>query len=103
VSEQPTAARCHHPQVAREGQVDLRGGVVAWREWATAATPPVVFLHGTPGSRLFIPDPTLDHRVITFDRPGYGLSTPLRIPSLSGVAEIVTRVAVTALLWEAGH
>jgi pimeloyl-ACP methyl ester carboxylesterase len=80
--------------VAREGQVDLRGGgVVAWREWGDRGNPPVVFLHGTPGSRLFIPDPTLDRRVITFDRPGYGVSTPLGIPSLSGVAEIVSRIA----------
>jgi pimeloyl-ACP methyl ester carboxylesterase len=79
--------------VAREGPVDLRGGgVVAWREWGDRGNPPIVFLHGTPGSRLLIPDPTLDHRVITFDRPGYGLSTPLRIPSLSGVAETVSRI-----------
>jgi hypothetical protein len=73
VSEQPTAARCHHPQVAGEGQVDLHGGgVVAWREWGDRGNPPVVFLHGTPGSRLFIPDRALDSRVITFDRPATG-------------------------------
>jgi pimeloyl-ACP methyl ester carboxylesterase len=78
--------------VAREGQADLGGGgTVAWREWGDRGNPPVVFLHGTPGSRLFIPDPTL-YRVITFDRPGYGLSTPLGVPSLFGVAEIVSRI-----------
>jgi pimeloyl-ACP methyl ester carboxylesterase len=82
----------------REGRVDLPGGgLVAWREWGDSAGDPVVFLHGTPGSRLFFPDPALrcasGVRVVTFDRPGYGRSTPLTIPSLSAVAEIIARIA----------
>lgn len=82
----------------REGWAELSGGgLVAWREWGGFVGHPVVFLHGTPGSRLFFPDPALRSalgvRVITFDRPGYGRSTPLPIPSLSGVVEIIARIA----------
>jgi pimeloyl-ACP methyl ester carboxylesterase len=50
---------------------------------------PVFFLHGTPGSRLFCPDPDPGVRLITLDRPGYGLSTPLEVPTLSSVAELL--------------
>lgn len=39
---------------------------------------PVLFFHGTPGSRLFVPPEEVSRqehaRVITVDRPGYGLS-----------------------------
>ncbi|WP_238013410.1 alpha/beta hydrolase [Dactylosporangium sp. AC04546] len=47
-----------------------------------------MFLHGTPGSRLSRPDDDAlgGVRLITLDRPGYGLSTPVRRPSLLGVA-----------------
>ncbi len=89
-----SAAPCEDGWVPREGRLDLpAGGVVAWREWGEEAGTPVVFLHGTPGSRLFAPDPSAAARVISFDRPGYGQSTPLPIPSLSAVAEIVARIA----------
>jgi pimeloyl-ACP methyl ester carboxylesterase len=82
----------------REGEVDLPGGgSVAFREWGDPEGRPVVFLHGTPGSRLFFPDPALRFapgvRVLTFDRPGYGRSTPPDVPSLAAVAEIVGRLA----------
>ena len=82
----------------REGHVELPGGrLVAWREWGDSSGRPVVLVHGTPGSRLFFPDPTLRSasvaRVVTFDRPGYGQSTPLPIPSLLEVADIVARIA----------
>jgi pimeloyl-ACP methyl ester carboxylesterase len=40
----------------------------------------VVLMHGAPGSRLFSPDPAATQaagvRLITFDRPGYGRSSP---------------------------
>jgi pimeloyl-ACP methyl ester carboxylesterase len=46
---------------------------------------------------LFLADPAFDAssglRVLTFDRPGYGRSTPVAVPSVSGVAEIVGRLA----------
>jgi pimeloyl-ACP methyl ester carboxylesterase len=80
--------------VPREGLVRFSGGgVVAWRECGDSAGPPVVFLHGTPGSRLFVPDPIADARVVSFDRPGYGRSAPLPVPSMQAVAEIVGRIA----------
>jgi pimeloyl-ACP methyl ester carboxylesterase len=57
----------------------------------------VVFLHGTPGSRLFFPDPaersTSGVQLLTFDRPGYGRSSPAAVPTLSGVAELVAGIA----------
>jgi pimeloyl-ACP methyl ester carboxylesterase len=88
-------AACNDPSVPREGQVDLQdGGSAAWRDWGDPSGPAVVFLHGRPGSRLFVPQASpAGVRVVTFDRPGYGPSTPLAVPSLSAVAEIVTRLA----------
>jgi pimeloyl-ACP methyl ester carboxylesterase len=82
----------------REGQVELpSGGSLAWREWGDPAGRPVVFLHGTPGSRLFSPDPaetfTSGVRLFTFDRPGYGRSSPAAVPTLAGVAELVAQLA----------
>ena len=69
------------------------GGSIAWREWGDPAGDPVVFLHGTPGSRVFCPDPDTSTRLITVDRPGYGRSTPLEVPTLRGITEIVGRIA----------
>jgi pimeloyl-ACP methyl ester carboxylesterase len=41
----------------------------------------VLFFHGTPSSRLFVPPADVSRqehaRVVTFDRPGYGLSDPV--------------------------
>ena len=67
------------------------GGAVAWREWGDSAGEPVLFLNGTPGSRLFSPAP--EPRLVTVDRPGYGRSTPLAVPTLAAFAEIVRRIA----------
>jgi pimeloyl-ACP methyl ester carboxylesterase len=69
------------------------GGSVAWRQWGGAGGDPVLFLHGTPGSRIFCPDPHTRVRLITLDRPGYGRSTPMKVPTLRGVAEIVGQIA----------
>src|SRR4029453_15939915 len=80
--------------VPRDRKTGLAGGAsVAWREWGDAAGDPVVFLNGTPGSRLFCPDPETRLRLITLDRPGYGRSTPLAIPTLRAVAELVRQIA----------
>lgn len=81
-----------------EGETSLPGGgSVAWCEWGDPAGEPLILLHGTPGSRLFYPDPALTGsaglRVLTLDRPGYGRSTPMDLPSLLGVAERVARLA----------
>ena len=57
---------------------------VAGRQLAAAAYgppdgTPILFMHGTPGSRLQLPDPqvldTLGIRLVRYDRPGYGAST----------------------------
>jgi pimeloyl-ACP methyl ester carboxylesterase len=62
----------------KELHVDDR--VVAYEEWGEPAGRPVVLFHGGPGSRRFCPDADVTHavgvRLITFDRPGYGRSTP---------------------------
>src|SRR5262245_1756412 len=81
-----------------EGHVSLSGGgSVAWCEWGDPAGSPVFLLHGTPGSRFFLADPAGESsaglRVLTFDRPGYGLSTPSAIPTVGAVAEIVGWIA----------
>jgi pimeloyl-ACP methyl ester carboxylesterase len=81
-----------------EGHLALPGGrAVAWCEWGEPGGHPVVLLHGTPGSRFFLADPaggsSAGLRVLTFDRPGYGLSTPPVVLTLSGVVEIVERLA----------
>jgi pimeloyl-ACP methyl ester carboxylesterase len=81
-----------------EGHVNLPDGrSVAWCEWGDADGSPIVLLHGTPGSRFFLADPTTSSppglRVLTLDRPGYGRSSPPALRSVSGVAEIVGRLA----------
>jgi pimeloyl-ACP methyl ester carboxylesterase len=74
----------------RDRETLLADGVVAWREWGDTDEP-VLFLNGTPGSRLFSPAP--DPRLVTVDRPGYGRSTPLAVPTLRAFAEIVGQIA----------
>ncbi|MEU6204707.1 alpha/beta hydrolase [Micromonospora musae] len=65
--------------------------VLGWAEYGDPAGVPVVYLHGTPGSRLSRPDDAAlaGVRLITVDRPGYGRSTPVRRPTLLGVADAV--------------
>jgi len=74
------------------------GRVLGWAEYGDPAGAPVVYLHGTPGSRLSRPaDTALDGvRLITLDRPGYGRSTSVRRPSLLGVADDIA-VLMTSL------
>ncbi|WBC02667.1 alpha/beta hydrolase [Micromonospora sp. WMMA1976] len=65
--------------------------VLGWAEYGDPAGVPVVYLHGTPGSRLSRPDDAalVGVRLVTVDRPGYGRSTPVRRPTLLGVADAV--------------
>lgn len=57
------------------------GRTIAWLEHGAPQGRPVLALHGSPGSRL-TRYPHAEHlaeaniRLITYDRPGYGLSTP---------------------------
>jgi pimeloyl-ACP methyl ester carboxylesterase len=65
-----------------EGLLDLSDSrTVAWAAWGLREGTPILRCHGTPGSRLMRnPDDGIYTRsaahVVTFDRPGYGLSTP---------------------------
>jgi pimeloyl-ACP methyl ester carboxylesterase len=61
--------------------IRLRDGrELAYSEWGDLAGRPVVLLHGTPGSRLICLDQdatvAAGVRLLTVDRPGYGLSDP---------------------------
>lgn len=56
------------------------GRTLAFSEWGDLGGKPLVLLHGMPGSRLMCPDVDATTgagvRLITIDRPGYGLSDP---------------------------
>jgi pimeloyl-ACP methyl ester carboxylesterase len=74
------------------------GRMLAFQEWGDAQGPPVIHLHGAPGSRLErFPDQAalaeLGVRLITFDRPGYGLSDPMPGRTLRDCAADVGRLA----------
>src|SRR5512136_1482675 len=55
------------------------GRTLAYAEYGDPTGQPVFFFHGMPGSRLFRPPDQITAKVgvrlITTDRPGYGLST----------------------------
>lgn len=65
----------------KDATVALRDGrQLAYTEWGTTAGSPVLYFHGTPGSRLWCPDEKAtieaDVRLIIPDRPGIGRSDP---------------------------
>jgi pimeloyl-ACP methyl ester carboxylesterase len=72
------------------------GRLLAWAEWGDPRGAPVVFLHPSPGSRMFCPDleatAVAGVRLITVDRPGYGGSDPVADPTLSGFATDLARL-----------
>jgi pimeloyl-ACP methyl ester carboxylesterase len=57
------------------------GRRLAYTEWGLPDGKPVLYFHGTPGSRLWCPDErataTAHVRLIAPDRPGFGRSDPL--------------------------
>lgn len=74
------------------------GRTVCVAQWGPPSGTPVLFLHGTPGSRVarYVDDDTLarlDVRLITVDRAGYGRSD--RSPGRS-VADVAADVAAVA-------
>jgi pimeloyl-ACP methyl ester carboxylesterase len=74
------------------------GRELAVQEWGDPAGRPVVYLHGTPGSRLerCVDSGALDRlgvRLITYDRPGYGQSQPRPDRTVADAAGDVTAVA----------
>ncbi len=80
-----------------EQRIEIDGGIWAVRQAGAADGVPVVYFHGTPSSRL---EPAfadelcagLGVRVIAFDRPGYGGSSPAAF-SLSSVARVTAEIA----------
>jgi pimeloyl-ACP methyl ester carboxylesterase len=70
------------------------GRTLALEDRGLAYGSPVLFLHAAPGSRLLDPDPwsTAGSRVwlLTYDRPGYGASSPMpegAVPTIAGFAD----------------
>jgi len=74
-NDMSTSARTTH----HVGLAD--GRTIAVDETGPTDGPVVAFLHSSPGSRVFDPDPAATSRagirLVTVDRPGYGGSTPL--------------------------
>ena len=69
----------HEPRT--DHALTLRDGRrVQVAEWGPPDCVPVMFFHGTPGSRLLCPDLAATERAgvrhLSFDRPGYGRSDP---------------------------
>lgn len=67
----------HTPRV--DERFDLADGrALAYAEWGQPDGKPLLFFHGTPGSRLFCPDERATTnagvRFVAFDRAGYGQS-----------------------------
>ena len=82
-----------HTRAVRDGRLTLRDGrTLAWREYGPGDGHPVVWFHGTPGSRNSRhADETvydrLQVRLIVFDRPGYGASSRLPGRGIAVVAD----------------
>jgi pimeloyl-ACP methyl ester carboxylesterase len=85
----------------------------AYAEWGRLDGRPVVLLHGMPGSRLFCPEAEATERarvrLITIDRPGYGMSTPHPGRTLLGWvddyvewAELIGLVPCPIVGWSSG-
>jgi pimeloyl-ACP methyl ester carboxylesterase len=78
-------------------EVDVGGRTIGVRKSGAADGRPLLYFHGTPGSRLDLDfgdqiSRDLDVRVISFDRPGYGRSDPAPF-GLTAVAEDARTVA----------
>lgn len=78
--------------------VRLRDGrALAYAEWGDPSGTPLMFFHGTPGSRLLCPDERLSAergvRLVTVDRPGYGRSDPQPSRTLAGWPADVLQLA----------
>jgi len=79
------------------------GRRIAYTEYGDPAGDPVVFLHGTPGSRLLASAfdsaaATAGVRLLAFDRPGFGGSDPWPARSISDAGRVVTAVLDDAAL-----
>jgi pimeloyl-ACP methyl ester carboxylesterase len=87
------------PTQTREGTIELPDGrTLAYADRGPEDGTPIVFHHGTPGSRVgHHPDPSTYERAgvrtVTFDRAGYGRSDRLAGRDVAIVAEDVAAVA----------
>ncbi|WP_049972729.1 alpha/beta fold hydrolase [Haladaptatus cibarius] len=83
-----------------ESSLELHDGRnLSYTEYGDLSGTPVFFFHGTPGSRICVPDPLAissnNVRFITVDRPGYGKSTPISNRSLMDWSDDVAQLADT--------
>jgi pimeloyl-ACP methyl ester carboxylesterase len=74
------------------------GRLLSYAEYGDPAGIPVIGFHGTPGSRIALQivseaAKANNLRVIVVDRPGYGLSDPMRRPSFSLYARDIAELA----------
>jgi pimeloyl-ACP methyl ester carboxylesterase len=84
-------------------RVTVEGDAVAYAQYGDPDGDPVVFFHGTPGSRrlgALYADVARESgtSLLAFDRPGYGQSAPRTDHSPTDTADVVA-----ALLDDAGH
>jgi pimeloyl-ACP methyl ester carboxylesterase len=82
----------------RDDTIRLRDGrTLAYAEWGDAEGAPVLFFHGSPGSRLYHPDEEVTAssrvRLVTIDRPGIGMSDVLAERTYSDWPSDVTELA----------
>lgn len=72
------------------------GRLLAWAEWGDPQGFPIMFLHCSPGSRMFCPDEEATGaagvRLISVDRPGYGGSDVSSHPSLLAFGRDLARL-----------
>ena len=111
-SDDPTADPPNRARTAADGSdartVDLSDGRrLSYAEYGDADGAPLVFLHGTPGSRLLGalfdgPARRAGVRVLAPDRPGYGRSTPRPTRTLGDAGRVVAAVLDDANAEEAG-
>lgn len=84
---------------ARARRLTLRDGrILGWAEWGAPSGAPVVYLHGSLGSRLERPLEDAACRVsgvrlITVDRPGHGISDPHEGAGVAAFASDVCELA----------
>jgi pimeloyl-ACP methyl ester carboxylesterase len=73
------------------------GRALAYAEWGDAQGAPVLFVHGSPHSRIWCPDEEVTTRagvrLIIPDRPGFGRSDPQLGHTLDGWAADVEQLA----------
>ena len=87
------------PAKTREGKTQLSDGrTLAYADRGPADGTPIVFHHGTPGSRAgHHPDPGVYERAgvraVTYDRAGYGLSDRLEGRDVAAVASDISALA----------